>query len=159
MAPSTSTTAIPLNKRFLSLLLAFLGLLLLLSLTFSRTHTPTSSSASSLLADTYTPSHVSASVLKGETIASGKIENATAKAELGRAAWKLFHTTMAKFPDRPGEEEQVALSSYIYLFARLYPWYGYPFLLPAVLMSMASCALPEVICTRCSIQGNERAPD
>lgn len=47
--------------------------------------------------------------------------NETAKAELGRAAWKLFHTTMARFPDKPTREESDALKSYIYLFARLYP--------------------------------------
>lgn len=43
------------------------------------------------------------------------------RAELGRAAWKLLHTTFARFPDHPTEDEQVALESYIYLFQRLYP--------------------------------------
>ena len=52
----------------------------------------------------------------------GKLGNETAKAELGRAAWKLFHTTMARFPESPTEEESGALKSYIWLFARLYPW-------------------------------------
>lgn len=47
--------------------------------------------------------------------------NETIKADLGRAAWKLFHTTMARFPDQPSEEESQALKSYLYLFARLYP--------------------------------------
>ena len=42
---------------------------------------------------------------------------------MGRAAWKLFHTTMATFPDRPTADESTALSSYIHLFARLYPWW------------------------------------
>ena len=51
----------------------------------------------------------------------GKLGNETAKAELGRAAWKLFHTTMARFPDEPTADESDALKSYIYLFARLYP--------------------------------------
>ena len=60
-------------------------------------------------------------VLKGDAI-MGKIGNETLKAELGRAAWKLFHTTMAKFPDKPSQDEQTALFSYIHLFARLYPW-------------------------------------
>ena len=50
-----------------------------------------------------------------------RLGNETQKAELGRAAWKLFHTTMARFPDNPAEEESDALKSYIYLFARLYP--------------------------------------
>ncbi len=45
------------------------------------------------------------------------------RADLGRAGWKLFHSTMAKFPDKPTEDEKTALFSYIHLFARLYPWY------------------------------------
>ncbi|KAI9762243.1 MAG: Bud site selection protein bud4 [Chaenotheca gracillima] len=63
---------------------------------------------------------VSSETLSGEVIAS-KLGNETLKAELGRAAWKLFHTTMAKFPDKPSRDESVALQSYIHLFARLYP--------------------------------------
>lgn len=51
----------------------------------------------------------------------GKLGNETAKAELGRAAWKLFHTTMARFPDKPTADESKALKDYIHLFARLYP--------------------------------------
>ena len=51
----------------------------------------------------------------------GKLGNETLKAELGRAAWKLFHTTMARFPDEPSKDESDALKSYIHLFARLYP--------------------------------------
>ena len=51
----------------------------------------------------------------------GKLGNETLKAELGRAAWKLFHSTMARFPDKPTTDESDALKSYIYLFARLYP--------------------------------------
>jgi len=51
----------------------------------------------------------------------GKLGNETLKAELGRAAWKLFHTTMARFPDKPTQDESDALRSYIHLFARLYP--------------------------------------
>lgn len=43
------------------------------------------------------------------------------RAELGRASWKLFHTTLARFPDKPTADEQTALFSYIHLFARLYP--------------------------------------
>ena len=52
---------------------------------------------------------------------ASKLGNETLKAELGRAAWKLFHTTMARFPDEPTADESNALKSYIYLFARLYP--------------------------------------
>jgi hypothetical protein len=62
----------------------------------------------------------SAAVLKGHAIAP-KLENATAKAELGRAAWKVLHTTFARFPESPTEEEQEALRSYVHLFQRLYP--------------------------------------
>lgn len=59
-------------------------------------------------------------ILHGEATAP-KLENATLKAELGYAAWKVLHTMMAKFPDRPTEEDSDALKSYIHLFARLYP--------------------------------------
>jgi len=44
------------------------------------------------------------------------------RAELGRAAWMLFHTTFARFPDEPTAEESQALLSYVHLFQRLYPW-------------------------------------
>lgn len=58
--------------------------------------------------------------LTGHAIAP-KLGNETIKAELGRAAWKLFHTTMARFPDKPTMEESAALKTYIHLFQRLYP--------------------------------------
>jgi hypothetical protein len=61
--------------------------------------------------------------LKGAVVMP-KLGNATAKAELGRATWKYFHTVMARFPEKPTEDQQEALRSYIFLFARLYPWYG-----------------------------------
>ncbi|KAK4201682.1 ERV/ALR sulfhydryl oxidase domain-containing protein [Triangularia verruculosa] len=63
---------------------------------------------------------ISESVLKGGSIAP-KLENATAKAELGRASWKLFHTMMARFPEEPTADDSTALRTYIQLFARLYP--------------------------------------
>lgn len=44
------------------------------------------------------------------------------RAELGRATWKYFHTVMARFPEKPTQDQQDALRSYIHLFARLYPW-------------------------------------
>jgi FAD-linked sulfhydryl oxidase len=47
--------------------------------------------------------------------------NETAKAELGRATWKYFHTVMARFPDKPTPEESSTLKTYIHLFQRLYP--------------------------------------
>ncbi|KAL0938338.1 FAD-linked sulfhydryl oxidase erv2 [Colletotrichum truncatum] len=64
--------------------------------------------------------HISDSILSGESIAP-KLENATAKAELGRASWKLFHTMMARFPEKPTPDDSLALKTYIQLFARLYP--------------------------------------
>lgn len=64
--------------------------------------------------------HVDHDVLHGEATAT-KLENSTLKAELGRSAWMLLHTMMAKFPDKPTPEDSEALTSYIYLFARLYP--------------------------------------
>ncbi|KAK7751429.1 hypothetical protein SLS62_006685 [Diatrype stigma] len=63
---------------------------------------------------------ISEGVLHGGAIAP-KLENATAKAELGRASWKLFHTMMARFPEEPTEDDSLALRTYIQLFARLYP--------------------------------------
>lgn len=59
-------------------------------------------------------------ILSGESIAP-KLENATLKAELGRASWKLFHTMMARFPEKPTPDDSLALKTYIHLFARLYP--------------------------------------
>ncbi|TLS21141.1 uncharacterized protein PpBr36_10558 [Pyricularia pennisetigena] len=63
---------------------------------------------------------ISQDILKGGSIAP-KLENATAKAELGRASWKLFHTMMARFPEKPSADDSLALKTYIQLFARLYP--------------------------------------
>ncbi|KAL2261727.1 hypothetical protein VTK26DRAFT_3495 [Humicola hyalothermophila] len=65
-------------------------------------------------------SGLSESILKGGSIAP-KLENATAKAELGRASWKLLHTMMARFPEEPTAEDSLALKTYVQLFARLYP--------------------------------------
>ncbi|KMU91559.1 hypothetical protein CIHG_09369 [Coccidioides immitis H538.4] len=71
---------------------------------------------------------VSDRMLEGN-IVMPQLGNATAKAELGRASWRLLHTMMARFPESPSKEEQDALRSYIYLFARLYPWcVGFSFL-------------------------------
>ncbi|GAB0135670.1 hypothetical protein EsDP_00003999 [Epichloe bromicola] len=56
----------------------------------------------------------------GDSIAP-KLENATLKAELGRATWKFLHTMVARFPDKPSESDRKTLESFFYLFARLYP--------------------------------------
>lgn len=49
------------------------------------------------------------------------MKNETIKAELGRASWKLFHTILAQYPVKPTEDQRETLSSYIYLFSRVYP--------------------------------------
>ncbi|KAJ5923806.1 FAD-linked sulfhydryl oxidase ERV2 [Penicillium verhagenii] len=59
-------------------------------------------------------------LLKGSVVMP-KLGNETVKAELGRATWKYFHTVMARFPEKPTQDEQDALRTYIHLFARLYP--------------------------------------
>ncbi|KAF2644233.1 hypothetical protein P280DRAFT_227744 [Massarina eburnea CBS 473.64] len=62
----------------------------------------------------------SGALLTGHAIAP-KLGNATAKAELGRAAWKVLHTTFGRFPEKPTADEKEALRSYVHLFQRLYP--------------------------------------
>ncbi|ESK97294.1 sulfhydryl oxidase [Moniliophthora roreri MCA 2997] len=57
---------------------------------------------------------------KGGVIMS-KLGNATAKAELGRASWKLLHTMTLRYPEEPTEDERNALDTYFHLFSRLYP--------------------------------------
>ncbi|THV06176.1 hypothetical protein K435DRAFT_711675 [Dendrothele bispora CBS 962.96] len=50
-----------------------------------------------------------------------KLGNATAKAALGRATWKLLHTITLRYPEHPTSDERAALNSYFHLFSRLYP--------------------------------------
>lgn len=50
-----------------------------------------------------------------------KMENATLKAELGRASWRLFHTVLARYPQKPSATEQSTLVQYLNLFAQVYP--------------------------------------
>jgi len=50
-----------------------------------------------------------------------KLGNETAKAALGRAAWKLMHTMTLRYPEHPTDDEREALKSYFYLTSRLYP--------------------------------------
>ncbi|KAI0712784.1 ERV/ALR sulfhydryl oxidase domain-containing protein [Cerioporus squamosus] len=50
-----------------------------------------------------------------------KLGNATAKAELGRATWKLMHTMTLRFPEEPSQDERDALNNYFHLTSRLYP--------------------------------------
>ncbi|KAF2759314.1 hypothetical protein EJ05DRAFT_485348 [Pseudovirgaria hyperparasitica] len=56
-----------------------------------------------------------------ENAIAPKLGNETVKAELGRAAWRVLHTTFARFPDEPTADESQALKDYIHLFQRLYP--------------------------------------
>ncbi|KIM36749.1 hypothetical protein M413DRAFT_448887 [Hebeloma cylindrosporum] len=58
--------------------------------------------------------------VKGGVI-MGKLGNETAKAALGRATWKLLHTTTLRYPEHPTPDERLALSSYFHLSSRLYP--------------------------------------
>ncbi|AET39689.1 flavin-linked sulfhydryl oxidase Ecym_4668 [Eremothecium cymbalariae DBVPG len=44
-----------------------------------------------------------------------------ARKELGRASWKYFHTLLARFPEKPTNEEQSKLKKLIQLFGELYP--------------------------------------
>ncbi|KAG5924029.1 hypothetical protein E4U53_003482 [Claviceps sorghi] len=57
---------------------------------------------------------------EGDSIAP-KLENATLKAELGRATWKFLHTMVARFPEKPSESDRKTLESFFQLFGRLYP--------------------------------------
>jgi len=66
-------------------------------------------------------SHTSSKALERGHVIMPKLANATAKAELGRASWKLLHTMTLRFPDRPSQDERHALESYFHLFSRLYP--------------------------------------
>lgn len=56
-----------------------------------------------------------------ETPFMPKMANETLKAQLGNAAWKLFHTILARYPDKPTVQEQTTLSQYIQLFGQVYP--------------------------------------
>ncbi|WVR09766.1 hypothetical protein IAU60_006842 [Kwoniella sp. DSM 27419] len=50
-----------------------------------------------------------------------KLGNETAKAELGRAAWRVLHLMTLRYPDEPTEDDRLALKSFFHLFSRLYP--------------------------------------
>ncbi|KAF4598790.1 hypothetical protein EYR38_007198 [Pleurotus pulmonarius] len=72
------------------------------------------------------PSHATAfndQLAKGVEggVIMGKLGNATAKAALGRATWKLIHTMTLRYPESPTADERDALNSYFHLLSRLYP--------------------------------------
>ncbi|CAL8579823.1 hypothetical protein XPA_005554 [Xanthoria parietina] len=112
MPPQTSIA----TRRLLLLIISAIGILALLSVFFrsapQRRHFPSGDPLNHL--------NIDPEILKGEAIA-GKIANETIKAELGRSAWRLLHTTLSSYPVHPSASEQSALSSYVHLFARLYP--------------------------------------
>lgn len=56
-----------------------------------------------------------------ETPFMPKMGNPELRAELGRASWKLFHTVLARYPDKPTKAERETLNTYIHLFAQVYP--------------------------------------
>ncbi|KAH7883249.1 ERV/ALR sulfhydryl oxidase domain-containing protein [Phlebopus sp. FC_14] len=68
----------------------------------------------------HVPPNTSSSPEVGGVIMS-KLGNETAKAELGRATWKLLHTMTLRYPENPTQDERDAFTSYIYLTSRLYP--------------------------------------
>ncbi|KAG7663366.1 uncharacterized protein J8A68_003114 [[Candida] subhashii] len=72
-------------------------------------------------ADSELASDVTADNKYTETPFMPKMGNATLRAELGRASWKLFHTVLARYPDNPTENERETLNTYLYLFAQVYP--------------------------------------
>ncbi|EGV61191.1 hypothetical protein CANTEDRAFT_116630 [Yamadazyma tenuis ATCC 10573] len=50
-----------------------------------------------------------------------KMANETLKAQLGNAAWRLLHTILARYPEKPSKQEQTTLLQYIHLFGQVYP--------------------------------------
>ncbi|KDN48198.1 hypothetical protein K437DRAFT_218372, partial [Tilletiaria anomala UBC 951] len=51
----------------------------------------------------------------------GKMDNATAKAQLGRATWHFLHTMTLRFPETPTKAQSEQLKDFITLFSHLYP--------------------------------------
>ena len=77
------------------------------------------SSASKTKAEEEKP--LAEALAEGEPIAP-PLFNATLKAELGRAAWKLFHTTLARLPlSITSKEQRSDLEHYLRSFAVYYP--------------------------------------
>ncbi|GAA5881874.1 hypothetical protein JCM1840_004537 [Sporobolomyces johnsonii] len=74
-----------------------------------------------VLADKGAASDAIDELVKHGGVIMPKLGNATAKAELGRASWKLLHTMAARFPEQPTDSEREAFKDFLYLFSRLYP--------------------------------------
>ncbi|KAG0352029.1 hypothetical protein BG005_008473 [Podila minutissima] len=64
--------------------------------------------------------YVDPGLVTGGTIMP-KLGNETAKAELGRATWKLLHTMASRYPEKPKLDERAAMKQWIMLLSRLYP--------------------------------------
>ncbi|EIN06654.1 hypothetical protein PUNSTDRAFT_54065 [Punctularia strigosozonata HHB-11173 SS5] len=114
------------SKAFLAIVL---GLFLITSLTFL--HAPSRAYLDPWTGDLFGEGGVEKSLhnaapgpalaaVQGDVIMS-KLGNATAKAALGQATWKLLHTMTLRFPEEPTPDEREALESYFYLLSRLYP--------------------------------------
>ncbi|SGZ55978.1 CIC11C00000005573 [Sungouiella intermedia] len=50
-----------------------------------------------------------------------KMANETLKAQLGNSAWHLLHTVLARYPDKPTDQEKNTLKQYIFFFGQVYP--------------------------------------
>ncbi|KAF9545018.1 hypothetical protein EC957_011515 [Mortierella hygrophila] len=103
--------------------LCFIGLVTIPSLfflnpkpTFSLQEQPQQQRSSPAKGDIY----VDPSLSEGGVIMP-QLGNATAKAELGRATWKLLHTMASRYPLKPKPDERAAVKQWIYLLSRLYP--------------------------------------
>ncbi|KAK3816571.1 MAG: ERV/ALR sulfhydryl oxidase domain-containing protein [Benniella sp.] len=64
--------------------------------------------------------NVDPSLVTGERIMP-ELGDATARAELGRATWKLIHTMASRYPLEPKPDERAAVKQWIMLLSRLYP--------------------------------------
>ncbi|KAG0289903.1 hypothetical protein BGZ96_006620 [Linnemannia gamsii] len=105
------------------LAICFIGLITIPSL-FFLTPKPTFSSQG--LQQQQNSSPVKGDIFVDPSLSEGgvimpQLGNATAKAELGRATWKLFHTMASRYPLKPKPDERAAIKQWIYLLSRLYP--------------------------------------
>ena len=114
-------TVPPANRRFVFLGITATVVLLLWYMTSVGGSSPALPFSSTTSRAQASDLHVDeAVVLDGKAIAP-KLGNETLKAELGRAAWKLFHTTLACFPEKPTADESASLRTYLHLFQKMYP--------------------------------------
>lgn len=91
----------------------------LLWFTFSNSQLPIDGAPSGLIGD-FAKVGSKSEITEDHTIMP-KMPDQEAKAALGRASWKYFHTLLARFPDEPTEQEKTKLREFLYLYAELYP--------------------------------------